>query len=191
MFPRNLSVRQRAQEAYFTKDSPLWGEAAHPQRGALCPTSSCLPWVVPPDFPWSYVMVQAILPLHLWGLYTSTLVCFFFFFTVFSGTAVALHTAGLLLSCPWWATFWVLEIAMEKISSSTLSRVNVYMLTSTASSTRCVTVYYIFKCLLARIGLRLFYCPQGGDIWRTWGGSIPTDPEYGPRHGANGHRGSL
>lgn len=65
-----------------------------------------------------------------------------FFCTVFSGTAVALHTAGLLRSCPWWATFWVWEIATEKISSSTLSRVNVYMLTSTASSTRFVTIIY-------------------------------------------------
>lgn len=38
---------------------------------------------------------------------------------------------------------------MEKISSLILSRVNVYMLTSTASSTRCVTVYYLLKFLLA------------------------------------------
>lgn len=84
----------------------------------------------------------------------NVLVCIIF--CVFSGTAVAPHTADLLLSCQWWVTSWVWEIATEKISSLILSRVNVYMLISTASSTRCVTLYYILKCLLAKKNTGLY-----------------------------------
>lgn len=82
-------------------------------------------------------------------------------FTIFLGTAVAPHTADLLLSCQWWVISWVWEIAMEKISSLILSRVNVYTLTSTASSTRFVTVYYLLNYLLAKTSCHYFLSTRG------------------------------
>lgn len=45
-----------------------------------------------------------------------------------------------------------------------------------------------FSCILS---CSFFPSPLGGDVWRAWGGSLPSDPEHGPRHGAHGHRGSL
>lgn len=51
--------------------------------------------------------------------------------------------------------------------------------------------YTVTPSRLISLMLLFFSSPLGGDIWRSGGGSLPSDPEHGSRHGAHGYRGSL
>lgn len=112
-----------------------------------------------------------------------------------SGTMLGLHLPGLLPSCVWWATSWVLVIVTEKTSCLIPPAETVSMWILTAYLTGCVDMHVLIKSLFIKHesvnirsallikshmwNTRMLCLCIGRDIWLARKGTIPFDPEPG------------